>query len=64
MGPGWDRCRCYRHSGKEPFYWLAGFWKERVIVPAPGRRSWGDGGFRFRHPVLDDLPVLSFFQSR
>jgi hypothetical protein len=25
---------------KEPFYWLAGFWKKRVIVSWAGRRHW------------------------
>jgi hypothetical protein len=32
--------------------------------PCTGASELGDGGFRFRHPVLDDLPVLSSFQSR
>jgi hypothetical protein len=35
---------------KEPFYWLAGFQKERVIVPWAGRRDWVMGVCRFRRP--------------
>jgi len=49
---------------KEPFYWLAGFWKERVIVPWAGRRHWVIEVSSSDAPVLDGLASLIFFQSR
>ena len=49
---------------KEPFYWLAGFGKERVIVPWAGRRHWVIEVSGSDAPVLGGLPVLSSFQSR
>jgi hypothetical protein len=47
---------------KEPFYWLAGFWKERVIVL--GRASaLGDGASGSDAPVLDGLAAFMFFNQ-
>jgi hypothetical protein len=48
---------------KEPFYWLAGFQKERVIVPWAGRWDWVMEVSGSDAPVLA-LPALASFQSR
>ena len=48
MGLGWDRCQCYRHSGKEPFCWLGGILEGTGDCPLDRASVLGDGGFRFR----------------
>ena len=60
----WDRCRCYRHCGtKSRSPGMAGFRKERVIVPWAGRRSWVMGVSGSDAPVLVGLTSLSSFQE-